>query len=108
MTRQRAVAQEDGMRLLRETGGRIFFCTFIKKDGTLRRMTARVGVSKGVNGKGLKFDPAERGLVVVYDMDKRAFRMINTGTLRRVHIAGKQYTVLADPDTRWIGPKRGR
>ena len=105
MARKLLLSAEDGMQALRETDGRIFYAEFIKKDGTLRRMTARVGVSKGVNGKGMKYDPVKRGLVPVYDMDKDAWRMINTGTLCRLHTGGMQYTVETDPDVVWIGPK---
>jgi hypothetical protein len=64
-----------------QKGGRIFSVTFIKKDGTVRRMAARLGVRKGVKGVGLKFDPSERGLMVVFDMHKREFRMINLNTI---------------------------
>lgn len=64
-----------------QKGGRIFSVTFIKKDGTVRRMAARLGVRKGVKGIGLKFDPSERGLMVVFDMHKREFRMINLNTI---------------------------
>jgi len=35
------------------TNGKFFTIKFIKKDGTLRKMTCRTGVSKGVTGKGL-------------------------------------------------------
>lgn len=63
------------------TKGRIFSVTFIKKDGTERKMVCRTGVQKGVKGVGLKFDPSSKNLMVVYDMHKKAFRMINLSTL---------------------------
>lgn len=61
--------------------GKIFSVTFVKKDGTLRKMTARLGVKKDLKGVGLKFDPAEKNLLVVFDMHKRAYRMINLKTI---------------------------
>jgi len=67
-----------------DTKGKFFTTTFIKKDGTLRKMTARLGVRKGVNGKGLKFDPADKNLVVVYEMSKDAHRMINLETIQSI------------------------
>lgn len=62
-------------------GGRIFSVTFIKKDGSLRRMVARLGVRKGVKGVGMSFSPSDKGLMVVFDMHKREFRMINLNTI---------------------------
>ncbi len=70
--------------IIKGTNGRIFSATFIKKDGTLRKMTARLGVRKGVTGEGLKFNPRERSLVVVYEMSKRSFRMINLNTIQSI------------------------
>ena len=67
-----------------DTKGKFFTTTFIKKDGTLRKMTARLGVRKGVNGKGLKFDPSDKNLVVVYEMSKDAHRMINLDTIQNI------------------------
>ena len=71
-------------QILKGTNGRIFSATFIKKDGTLRKMTARLGVKKGVTGECLKFNPRERSLVVVYEMSKRSFRMINLNTIQSI------------------------
>jgi hypothetical protein len=62
-------------------GNRMFSVTFIKKDGSLRRMVARLGVRKGVKGVGMSFNPSDKGLMVVFDMHKREFRMINLNTI---------------------------
>lgn len=66
---------------IKKTNGRIFSVTFVKKDGSIRKMTARLGVKKDLKGVGLKFDPTKRSLVVVFDMHKRAYRMINLQTI---------------------------
>jgi hypothetical protein len=66
---------------IKKTNGRIFSVTFVKKDGSLRKMTARLGVKKDLKGVGLSFDPASKQLVVVFDMHKRAYRMINLQTI---------------------------
>lgn len=62
-------------------GNKIFSVTFIKKDGSTRRMVARLGVRKGVKGVGMSFSPSEKNLMVVFDMHKRAFRMVNLETI---------------------------
>ena len=63
------------------TNGRFFSVSFIKKDGTERKMTARLGVKKDIKGVGLKFNPTERNLIVVFDIHKKAYRMINLSTI---------------------------
>jgi len=63
------------------TKGKIFSVTFIKKDGTERKMVCRTGVKKGIKGVGLKFKPIDYDLMVVFDMHKKAFRMINLSTV---------------------------
>jgi len=60
---------------------KIFTATFIKKDGTTRVMNCRRGVTKGVTGVGLAYDPYEKNLLPVYDMQKGGFRMININTI---------------------------
>lgn len=63
------------------TNGRFFSVSFVKKDGTTRKMTARLGVKKNIKGVGLKFDPSEKNLIVVFDVHKKAYRMINLLTI---------------------------
>jgi len=69
------------MEAIKKTNGKIFSVTFVKKDGSIRKMTARLGVKKDIKGIGLKFNPEERGLIVVFDMHKKAYRMINLSTI---------------------------
>ena len=68
--------------LVRDAGGKIFRIDFVKKDGSDRRMICRTGVKKHVTGRGMSWDPEERGYVVVFDLQKRQYRMVNTGTVR--------------------------
>jgi hypothetical protein len=63
------------------TNGKFFSVSFIKKDGTTRKMTARLGVKKNLKGVGLKFNPSEKNLIVVFDIHKKAYRMINLLTI---------------------------
>lgn len=67
----------------------IFSVTFEKKDGTMRTMVARLNVKKGVNGKGMAYNPIEKGLLPVWDMQKNAFRMINLKTVTELKIKGE-------------------
>jgi len=73
--------------------GRIFSATFVKKDGTLRVMNCRRGVSKGVTGVGLAFNPSEKQLLGVFDMHKDQHRFINLQTLQQIQAGGQVYEV---------------
>lgn len=76
---------------IKEVGDtKIFTVEFIKKDGTLRKMNARLGVKKGVKGVGMAYKPTERNLLPVYDMQKQAFRMVNISTLIKITYDGKE------------------
>jgi hypothetical protein len=71
-------------RKIRETKGKFFTVVFTKKDGSERKMTARVGVSKGVKGVGLGYVPSDKGLITVYAMDKLNFRMVSLDTVKSI------------------------
>ena len=76
------------------TEGTIFSCTFVKRtDNTVRKMVCRVGVTKGVKGVGLGYDPKAKRLLGVYDMQASGFRMLNLTDLLEAQIAGTHYTV---------------
>ncbi len=83
----------------------MFTATFIKKDNSIRVMTAMVGVKAGVSGKGLRWNPEERGMLVVHEClnenlkdapaeDKK--RIINIMTLLSLKIKGEEYQVVDD------------
>jgi hypothetical protein len=71
------------------TNGKFFTVKFIKKDGTLRKMTCRTGVSKGVTGKGLAFEPKEKGLKVVWSTDAEGYRMFNLAQVTEITFNGE-------------------
>lgn len=68
--------------LIQSTNGKVFSITFVKKNGEVRRMTARTGVSKYVNGRGLPYNPAEYDLLPVFDFQKKDYRMVNLATIQ--------------------------
>lgn len=70
--------------------GRFFSCKFIKQDGTLRTLRGRAGVRKfkdkdglvrELTGKGMRYDAKSMGYHVVFDLDKREYRMVNLVTI---------------------------
>ena len=82
-------------KLLNElkTLGGIFNVKFHKADGTLRSMNARFGVRKGVNGKGLRYDPSECNNIIVYSMNDKGFRTINLDRIRVIKFNKKIYVL---------------
>jgi hypothetical protein len=73
-------------------GNKIFSVEFIKKDGTLREMVCRFGVTKHLKGGEMNHDPQELGHLIVFDMQKEAYRTINFNTIQCIKFEGKQYS----------------
>lgn len=84
----------NAVKLIRATQGKIFTVSFIKKDGTLRKMNCRLGVTKHLKGGELAFDPKEYDLIPVFDLQKNAYRMINLDSLVEITINGETFEVL--------------
>lgn len=54
-------------------GGRFFHVTFIKKDGSVRHMNARLGVRKYIKGTTSN-KPNPPNIVTVFDMKVKQYR----------------------------------
>ena len=78
--------------MIKNTNGKFFTCFFVKKDGTLRKMTARVGVKKGLANTGFIREEKDN-LVCVYDMVAHDFRFINLSTLKSLKCGKLEYKV---------------
>lgn len=72
---------------------KIFSAQFIKKDGTRRAMICRLGVTKGVKGVGMSYNPADHNIITVFDMRKNAFRSIPADRLLCFKMDGIKYEV---------------
>ena len=69
--------QKDVDNALSKLKGKFFTLTFEKANGETRFMLARFGVNIGQNGKGLKYNPSDRGNMIVYDMLNHGYRTVN-------------------------------
>jgi hypothetical protein len=74
-------------------GSKIFTVEYTKKDGTHRVMNCMRGVTKHLTGGTLRYDPSSKGLVSVFDMQSKGYRMINVTTMTALRINGKSYIV---------------
>ena len=79
--------------LILAQGDKFFTVTFIKKNGEERILNGRRGVVKYTTGEGLKFAPADYGLLTVYDMQAKGYRMITCGNITALKIGGSEYIV---------------
>ncbi len=89
----RTVSRYKVDEVIKSTHGKIFSCEFIKKDGSLRKMVARLGVQKNLKG-GKNGVSEKNSLITVYDMIAGGYRMINLATLQALKISGTQYEVI--------------
>lgn len=87
------ITRQQASELVNSSKGRFFTITFVKKDNSVRRMTARTGVKIGVNGQGMKYNPMDYGMKSVFDMAKLEWRMINFKTATRLKINKKDYVI---------------
>lgn len=73
-------------------GNTIFGATFVNKNGEVRDMVCRLGVKTHLKGGDLPFDPVDKGLLPVFDMQKEGYRMINLKTITELRVKGVTYT----------------
>ena len=85
--------QDEVLPLLRTNKNKIFTVSFIKKDGSKRVMNAMLGVKKYLKGGELPYDAASKGLLPVYDMQKKAYRIITLNSVYNIQLAGDEYIV---------------
>jgi len=92
------ITTDKAKELIKETNGKIFSSTFIKKDGTHRLINARLKVSKGLkeNAKPQPYEPSKYNLICVYDMRIKAFRMLNFNTLLTLTINKNNYKIIKE------------
>lgn len=79
--------------------GRLFRVTFIKRTtGEERVMVCRMGVTKDVTGKGLSYDPKDKGLITVYDMQKKGYRSLPIEGIKEIRLSGEIYVIRKDEE----------
>ena len=67
----------------------IFGAAFVKKNGDLRTGSFRLGVTKDQTGVGLSYDSNAAGNLIVFDMQKKAYRTIKLNSLRKLTVGGR-------------------
>lgn len=85
------ITPAEAVNIIRQTRGSFFGVTFIKKDGSVRPMNARLGVKKDVKGTGkVSLMPKH---ITVWDVKAKGWRKINVTTIQRLSALKSHFTV---------------
>lgn len=88
------ISLEEAVIKIKESEGKIFSVVFQKRTtGEWRKLVGRLGVRKNINGTGLRYDPASRQLMTVYDMQNQGWRMINVDSISELQTKGESYVI---------------
>lgn len=88
------LTKDEAKQLIKDTKGKFFTATFVKRtNGAMRTMNCRLGVKAYLAGGVLPYNPEEKGLIPVYSIQDRGYRMINLETLTKLKIGNNEYEV---------------
>jgi hypothetical protein len=82
------IARETLIKKIRDTKGKFFSVRFVKKNGEVRDMNCRLGVTKYLQGKGRSHP---KSLINTYDVQVEGYRYINCKTIQQATIKGVTY-----------------
>ena len=103
----KTINKEQAKELIKESKGLIFSTTFIKKDNTIRTLTSRTGKQYTPTGKKQPYKPSDYNLIALYDMRKKAFRMLNLNTLITLSINKEKYLIKQEEVSHFEYDKNG-
>ena len=87
------ITRNKAKELIKDSKGLIFAATFTKKDGSHRLMNARTGKQYTPTGRKAPYKAEDYNMMHIYDMKKKAFRMINLNTLLTLSINKNKYII---------------
>lgn len=63
------------------------FCnvTFAKRDGSIRNLNGRCGVTFAVTGKGMKYKPEDKNIIIIRDVQKKEYRAVRIESILAVN-----------------------
>jgi len=77
-----------------KVGNKIFGVEFIKKDGSRRKMIARIGVKNHLKGGRNNVERIDRPYMTVFDMQKKEYRTFNPRTAVSLKVDGESYEII--------------
>jgi hypothetical protein len=88
------VSLNQALDIINSQNGKIFSVIFEKRStGVDRLMVCRKGVKKHLNGGELKYNPSNRNLINVFDLQSKGYRSISIEGIKKVKANGKEYVV---------------
>lgn len=75
--------------LILKSGGKFVSVTFTKKDGSLRKLVGRMGVTSHLKGGQSTLNPDQ--YVTIYDVQNGGYRAVNRATIQSVTCEGVIY-----------------
>ena len=90
---KRRITRSQAIRWIKAST-RILAVTFQKRtNGQMRHMVLKRKVTKHLKGGSLSFDPNAKRLIIVFDMQKGAYRCLPYEGLRSMVYEGKFYEI---------------
>jgi hypothetical protein len=82
------MTKKDAIAIIKSS--KFFSAEFVKKDGSVRYIHGRSGVKKYLkpDAKPQAYKPSDMGYLTIWDMHKKAYRLVNSQTL--IKINGKE------------------
>lgn len=77
-------------QFIEQSAGKFLTVVFIKKDGSVRTLNGRTGVTKHLRNGTSTVDHSR--YLVVFDMVKKGYRCVNRATIRSVTVGGLTIT----------------
>jgi len=81
-------------KLIEETKGQFFTVKFRKVDGSDRLMNCRIGAHIDLKGGVCHAQRQDTSYKVVWDLPKKAYRLVNLNTIYEVRWGGNVYHVI--------------
>ena len=90
----KTINKQKAKELIKQSKGLIFSTTYIKKDNTIRTLTSRTGKQyTSKTNRSAPYKAEQYNLMPLYDMRKKAFRMLNLNTLITLSINKEKYLI---------------
>ena len=104
----KTINRNKAKELIKESKGLIFAATFLKKDNTIRTLTSRTGKQyKSKTGRKAPYKAENYNLIPLYDMRKKAFRMLNLNTLITLSINKEKYLIEQEEESHFCFDSEG-
>ena len=92
---KKTITTDKAKEIIKENKYKFFTAHFIKKDNTKRILNCMTGKRwEAKTDRTQPYDPSNYNLIKVYDLKKKAFRIINFETLYKLNINKTKYKIL--------------